>query len=182
MKMNPLKDVKSLDRIKEHLKERNRRDYLFFLLGIGTGLKLMELLNLQVRDISSTVEYIGVNREGSGEYLAVKLPDELKEELQRYVVGKKPEDYLLPSRKGENKPIKRKAAHGILKRLEDDLNLPPIGALTLRKTFGYHYYQETGETLYLQKLFNHEYAATTLRYIDITHENMNRNIKKMPYI
>ena len=45
-----------------------------------------------------------------------------------------------------------------------------IGTHTLRKTFGYHAYQNGSSLELLMDIFNHSSKAQTLRYIGITEE------------
>ncbi|HQM85436.1 MAG TPA: tyrosine-type recombinase/integrase, partial [bacterium] len=42
-----------------------------------------------------------------------------------------------------------------------------IGTHTLRKTFGFHLYQQKKDVALLQYLFNHSSPSVTLRYIGI---------------
>lgn len=47
-----------------------------------------------------------------------------------------------------------------------------IGTHTLRKTFGYHAYNNGYDITLIQKLFNHSSPAVTLRYIGITQDEI----------
>ena len=49
----------------------------------------------------------------------------------------------------------------------------PIGTHTLRKTFGYHAYQQGTDVTLLQKVFNHSAPSITLRYIGITQDDID---------
>jgi len=48
--------------------------------------------------------------------------------------------------------------------------------LSLRKTFGYHFYQETKDVVLLQNIFNHSAPSVTLRYIGINQDIINNAI------
>ena len=48
-----------------------------------------------------------------------------------------------------------------------------IGTHTLRKTFGYHAYNNGYDITLIQKLFNHSSPSVTLRYIGITQDEMD---------
>ncbi|MDX9806823.1 MAG: site-specific integrase, partial [bacterium] len=48
---------------------------------------------------------------------------------------------------------------------------------TLRKTFGYHFYQKTKDVALLQQLFNHSAPSVTLRYIGINQDIMDMAIE-----
>ena len=54
------------------------------------------------------------------------------------------------------------------------VGLANIGTHSLRKTFGYHAFKQTGGNLPLvQKLLNHSSSGETLRYIGIDREQMD---------
>lgn len=48
-----------------------------------------------------------------------------------------------------------------------------IGTHTLRKTFGYHAYQQGMSLEVIQKLFNHSWPQITLAYIGITQDELD---------
>ena len=51
-----------------------------------------------------------------------------------------------------------------------------IGTHTLRKTFGYHYYQKTRDIAGLMMIFNHSSEQVTKRYIGIERDNLERQL------
>jgi integrase len=48
-----------------------------------------------------------------------------------------------------------------------------IGTHTMRKTFGYHIFQSTGDLTNIQKIFGHASQAETLAYIGVTRKTQN---------
>ena len=54
-----------------------------------------------------------------------------------------------------------------------------LGTHTLRKTFGYHYYQQTHDIAGLMKLFNHSKEETTLIYIGIASDERKQTFRKI---
>ena len=59
----PIKDIETINKIKEmYIKKNKKRDLLLFLLAINTGLKLNDLLNLNVKDVKEK-EYIEIKQE-----------------------------------------------------------------------------------------------------------------------
>ena len=48
-----------------------------------------------------------------------------------------------------------------------------IGTHTMRKTFGYHHYQQFKDVVLLQKIFNHSSPQITLRYIGIEQDQID---------
>lgn len=48
-----------------------------------------------------------------------------------------------------------------------------IGTHSMRKTFGYHHYQQFKDVVILQKIFNHSSPQITLRYIGIEQDQID---------
>ena len=46
-----LRDVKEINAIKKVLKKHSERDFVLFVFGINTGLKITEMLSLKVEDL-----------------------------------------------------------------------------------------------------------------------------------
>lgn len=87
------------------------------------------------------------------------------------------DEYLLASRTGgKSKPISRVMAYNILNDVGRMVGIDEIGTHTLRKTFGYHFYQKYKDVALLQELFNHSAPSVTLRYIGINQDQMDKGI------
>jgi len=98
----------------------------------------------------------------------------LKQEIEKYTRGKADSDYLFSSRK-ENKPIGRETAWRIINEAARACGVEgPIGTHTMRKTFGYHFYQRTKDVAMLQEIFGHSAPAITLRYIGINDDIVDK--------
>ena len=75
-------------------------------------------------------------------------------------------DYLFQSGKGYNKPLTRVMGYNIMQELKTRCKIPySIGTHTLRKTYGYWFYKQTGNIVALQKILNHSNPSITLIYI-----------------
>jgi integrase len=82
---------------------------------------------------------------------------------------------LFKSRKGANKAISRVQAYRIINRAAKKVGLENIriGTHSMRKTFGYHAYNNGTPLERLQIIFNHSSPNETLGYIGITQENID---------
>ncbi|WP_425389003.1 hypothetical protein [Domibacillus iocasae] len=47
----------------------------------------------------------------------------------------------------------------------------------MRKTFGYHFYQQTKDVAMLQQIFGHSAPSVTLRYIGINEDMMDQALQ-----
>lgn len=152
------------------MKYDNPRNYLLFEIGIYTGLRISDILNLKVKDVKDRRK-ITVRAIKTGKQRNIAINKELLKDFKDYCETKADGEYLITSREGTNKPITRDMAYKIMRDIAEKFNLENIGTHSLRKTFGYHYYNKTKDIATLQSLYNHTHPSITLRYIGIT-QNM----------
>lgn len=178
--VQPIKDSKLVNEIAEYLKKENKRNYIMFLCGVYSALRISDILKLRVRDVKNK-KYIIIREQKTKKQRHIIINQILKKELESYIQGKDLNEYLIKSRQGRNRPIGRSMAYKILKDIGDVFEIESIGTHSLRKTFGYHYYQRTKDIVRLQKILNHSSKADTLRYIGIEQESIDDAIKKFKY-
>lgn len=175
--VQPIRDKNKLNEMKIELKKRGTRDYLLFITGINTGLRISDIIKLKVLDVLNedrTVKsHISIIEKKTNKRKRFKINDTLSRELAEYCKNLKMTDYLFSSRKGDNKPITRVQAYRLLNEVAESIGLEEIGTHTLRKSFGYHFYRKTKDVAMLQKLFNHSSPSITLAYIGIEQDEID---------
>ena len=67
-------------------------------------------------------------------------------------------------------------AYRIIRDAAMALRIEHVGTHTMRKTFGYHYYQKTHDVATLMQIFNHSAPSITLRYIGIEREQIEDSL------
>lgn len=149
---------------------------MLFVLGINTGLRISNILSLQVKDVTGI--HINLKEQKTRKFKKLRITPQLRREIKWFVESKDPEEYLIKSRKGVNQPIGRSMAYKILRNVADHFGLQEIGTHTLRKTFGYHFYHQTKKTAMLQELFNHSSEKIALIYIGINQDTMDKAMTK----
>ncbi|WP_217562255.1 tyrosine-type recombinase/integrase [Paenibacillus sp. GbtcB18] len=165
----PIRDPEKIIELQDVLKNHSMRDWLLFTIGINSGLHLNDILRLRVKDVKDRNE-ISITEEKTGKSKSFRIDDALKSYIGEYVQYMGDEDYMFPSQK-TGKPIKRIRVYRILNEAAKRVGLQDIGTHTLRKTFGYHYYQRTKNISVLRDLFNHSAPSVTLKYIGIDKRN-----------
>ena len=173
----PIKDDETLREFKEYLKQIDEKYYLMFEIGVGTGMQLQDILkikNKDVRDKDQIEAYIGT-KQIKRTFL---IFDELKKEIHDFTEGKDPDGYLFTGHPGSSEALSREQAYRVLKNAGRKVGLSSIGAQTMRKTFAWRYYKETGDIYYLQALLNHASPSITYRYIG-EKPNVEVQLKKM---
>lgn len=169
--IKPIKDKTVLKKVLTGLHEENERDQLLFLTCIYSAMKITEILNLKVKDI--TDNDMKIYKGTSSSFKRVSMNKELKQVMQSFIKDKKPYEYIFKSREGYNEPIRRQTAHKILRQIGEKHNLTDVGPETLRKTFGYHFYKQSEDIGTLSKIYGHKSENETLQYIGM----LNRDIK-----
>jgi integrase len=163
--VQPIRDQEKIDEIQEILMRQSMRDWLLFTIGINSGLHLSDLLTLRVKDLKNKTQ-VTIKEEKTGKEKTFMINNQLKEWIFNYVKHMEETDFLFPSQR-TGKPIKRIRVYRILNEAAKQAGLYDIGTHTLRKTFGYHYYQKTKNISVLRDLFNHSAPSVTLRYIGV---------------
>lgn len=167
--VEPIRDKEKINAVKRILKKNGSRDYLLFLMGINSGLRISDILKLKVKDVKDR-EYIELTEQKTNKYKRFPITESFKYELQEYIIGKMSDEYLFPSQKG-GKSITRVQAYRIISKACFKAGIKArIGTHTLRKTFGYHFYQENKDVALLQQIFNHSAPSVTLRYVGINQD------------
>lgn len=175
--VQPIREQHLVRDIGAYLRNQSERNYIMYLLGIYTGLRISDVLKLKVIHVKNK-NYINIREMKTGKQKTIEINPLLKKELKNYLTDKEdPEEYLIKSRECYNKPIGRSMAYKILREAGEKFGLEQIGTHTLRKTFGYHFYKQTKDVVTLQEIFNHYHPSVTLRYIGINQETANNAIK-----
>lgn len=180
--VEPIRDRIHIQAMKDAF--RNPRDRLLFTLGINTGLRISDLLSLQKADVITrtglsaqpwrVAQSIILVERKTGKTREIALNQVARSALKEYLADHCPRetDYLFPSRIGVNKPLSRGRAWEILKEAAEQVGIEGIGTHTLRKTFGYHAYQQGIDLSLLQEIYQHSSPAITLHYIGITQDQI----------
>jgi len=182
--VQPIRDPDVIEQIERYLKTKNDRDYILFLIGIYTALRISDILTLKVRDLKDRnflVIQEKKTRRKKNNTRTIELHPLLKRELRKFLYDKEDHEYVIQSRVGMNQPIGRERAYMILKEVADHFNLESLGCHSLRKTMGYHLYKKTKDLVLVQEALNHEDTSYTLRYIGIKQDSVNEAITKLKY-
>ncbi|EGQ3068515.1 tyrosine-type recombinase/integrase [Staphylococcus pseudintermedius] len=176
--VEPIRSIENIQEMKKALLYfGSKRDEFLFTLGINCGLRISDILNLKKEDIKN---YKLRFRESKTRKLNTLPLFHIQNEIDEYLEFINDGDYLFKSKRG-NKPIQRVQAYRIINKSAESIGLKNIGTHSLRKTFGYHYYQRTHDISLLMELFNHSSQSVTLRYIgihqDVVNETFSNNFK-----
>lgn len=183
--VQPIKDEEIIEGIKVYLRRRSIRNYLLFCMGIYSGLRVSDLLSLQVKAVRGKT-HISIKESKNKKDKKFVIHHSYSEVLERYIAKMKDDDYLFASRQQKTKskikgrPIHRTTVYKMLNSVAEYFGLTEIGCHTLRKTWGYRLYAQDPENLaFLMDMFNHSKQSITLRYLGLTQAAMDRAIQRL---
>lgn len=160
----PIKDEETLQKFRAALRAVDDKYYILFEIGIGTGLQLQDILQFRVGDVRNKNALHAVI--GTRQIERVfPLKPELQAVIEEFIAGRDDDEYLITGYASTNKPLSREQAYRIFKQTGSKIGLKSIGTQTMRKTFAWRYYKETGDIHYIQTLLNHASPNITFRYI-----------------
>nr|WP_302600310.1 site-specific integrase [uncultured Cellulosilyticum sp.] len=181
--VEPIRDKTIILNMADYLKERNERDYILFLFGIYSGLRISDILPMQVRDVRGK-DYIYLREMKTDKEKRFPINDELKSALKPYIKNKHDYDYLFPRVKGTGKTpyISRQTVWKILNEAAAYFGYTDkIGCHTLRKTFGYWLYKATYDVVAIQEILNHSDPSITKRYIGVNQDSKDALMKGLSF-
>lgn len=174
--VQPIRDLEKIAAMKKYLLQRSKRNYILFIIGINTGLRISDILQLKKEDLLQT--HLKLREKKTRKEKRIRIPPAIRKELIEYAKTLKDGEYAFRSRQGGNRPIDRSTAYRILREAAEYVSLDEVGTHTLRKTFGYHFYQQTKDVAMLQELFNHSSPHITLKYIGVNQDAMDKAMMK----
>lgn len=176
--VEPIRKQEDIDAMAYYFKNKNKRDYVLFYMGINVALRISDLLKLKVSDVKNK-KIIRTKEMKTGKVREMPILPKLKQVLDEYCQDKDDEEYLFRGlNRKVNKPITRVQAYRILIAGAKECGLKNIGTHSFRKTFGYHFHKSINDVTILMKLFNHHDPSITLRYIGIDKDETQSAVKK----
>ena len=173
--VEPIRDLEDIRKIEEVLKQQGLRDLLFFLIGINCGLRISDILNLNVEDVKNKT-HISIIEKKTGKRKRFPLNKKLKTLLDKFTLKKNNKEPLFLSK--FNNRMERTQCYRIINNVCKKVGISyNVGTHTLRKTFGYHHYRKFKDVAILQKIFNHASPEVTLRYIGINQDIIDESFK-----
>lgn len=176
-KVYPVRQKNMREKFELLLKARSQRDYILWLVGTNTGLRIGDILKLKVEDVKGA--FINLTEQKTRKKKAIKINKKLKDAIKGYIKGMKNNQTLFPSRHGVNRPMSVRRCQQIIKALAEKLGIEEnISTHSLRKTFAYNLYKVTGNNIGLvMEALNHSKEIITLRYLCLVDEMLDNSIE-----
>jgi integrase len=178
--VDPIRDVAKIDAMKKILKADGLRNWLLFILGINSALRVSDLLRLRQSDVydarDRVLDAVRIREKKTNKEKLFRLNKSAKKALEEYIqdeaTGHDPCRYLFASRKGDNMPISRTQAWQIISDAAKAVGLKGnIGTHSMRKTWGYHQRKSGTDLTVIMAALNHSSQSQTLRYVGISQDD-----------
>ena len=172
-----IRSGKQIEAIKIILKATNIRDYVLFVLGINSGLRISDILKLKDNDVldekGKVKDRIIIREQKTGKSRNFPIGKTTAKAISEYYSSHIPTgEFIFESRKGM--AISRQQAYRILNNAARLVGIKDkIGTHSLRKTFAYTAYMRGVDITRIQKLLNHSAPSVTLAYIGITQDELD---------
>lgn len=189
--VQPIRDLDTLQKCfeiaREHDAHRKTGEVcweLILLVGLNTSLRVSDFRRFKVSDLRGR-DYAQMQAKKTGKEARILINPQARKEINRLLAGRKPDEYIFQSRQRDGvthkaRPISRQRCYQIMNVIAKKAGIEErIGCHTLRKTFGYHYYQTTGDVVSLQRILGHSFQRETLVYIGVVQENIDESMMKM---
>lgn len=183
--VEPIRSRSQIKAIKGNLKaKKNPRDFLLFITGINTGLRISDLLKLKVRDVKNSRgeirDYIRVKEQKTGNDTYIPFNSGVKEALQYYFNKSDIYDldgYLFTAKKRkENKPLTKCGAWQLVNIWCKDIGITyKVGTHTLRKTLGYQLHLQGASIPIIAERLGHKNLGSVKSYIGINDDELKKS-------
>lgn len=101
--VEPIRSIETVNDIADYLRARSERNYVLFIFGIYSGLRISDILLLRVRDVRNK-QYIYIREKKTKKEKRFIIHKHLQQVLNNYVEDMQDYEFLFKSRKGLNRP------------------------------------------------------------------------------
>lgn len=154
---------------------KNFKHRLMISLAYGAGLRVSEVVKLQIKDIDTSELSVTIRDGKGGKNRISVIPEKLKNALRNIMAGKKLDQYLFESERG-GMLTTRTAQVVFEKALKLAVIKKSATFHSLRHSFATHLLENGVDVRYIQKLLGHASITTTQLYTKVTNPQL-KNIK-----
>ena len=168
------------ERQKEYNKNTFERDNAIVTLFLGTGIRISELVGLNVEDFDFSQNAFKVTRKG-GNQAILYFSDEVAEALDDWLAKRNtldlPEDEHAMFISLQNRRICVRAVENLVKKFaKESAPLKKISPHKLRSTFGTNLDRETKDIYIVADVLGHKDVNTTKRHYAAISEDMRKSV------
>ncbi|MCL2841710.1 MAG: tyrosine-type recombinase/integrase [Defluviitaleaceae bacterium] len=175
----PIRDPKQVQAFLAYYRRKgNARNQVLVTIALHTALRTSDILNLKGNDVYdfSTCRVktqITLTEKKTGKSKTIALHKTIIKALKSYFPQASPNAPLIMNTT-TNKAISRVQAYRILNEAANIIGIThKVGGHSLRKTFGYHAWNNGISPVVLMEIYNHSSYKVTKRYLGVSQDNQN---------
>ena len=182
MTTQPIRNKKHIKQISSYfLNKGELRNYLLFIMGIHTALRISDMLRLTWSDVydfhNNRIRHeFTVTEKKTNKSKIIAVNQSVIDAVVKLFKQVNPatENQFLFSNPNLSKAISRIQAYRILRAAAEAACIDvPVSCHSLRKTFGYHLWTNNTHTAVIMDIYNHSDFAVTRRYLGINQDDKN---------
>lgn len=163
--------------------EQSKRDRVLIEVFLGTGIRLQELVELNVEDVDLDSKHLHIRKAKGGQPQVKFLNTAVRGLLRAYLAVRKRQGVdtcpaLFLSQRG-TRLSPRQVENRLQAWLEDAGIDKPITPHSLRHTFATRLYQRSGDLLVVQRALGHRQLATTEIYTHLVDAQLEDAIERL---
>ena len=158
-----------------------KRDIAILTVFLGTGIRISELVGLDITDIDMKECAFTITRKG-GNRVILYFGDEVRKALENYLVERNENKFVDKDEKAlflslRNKRINVRTVEVLVKKYSKLVTpLKHITPHKLRSTYGTNLYKETGDIYIVANVLGHSDVNTTKKYYAAITEDIRRGV------
>ena len=182
MTTQPIRNKKHIKQISLYFINKGEfRNYLLFLAGIHTALRISDMLKLTWHDVYDfdkkrvRSEFTIIEKKTNKSKI-IAVNQSVIDAIFKLFKQVRPvsKDSFLFSNPYTNKAISRIQAYRIFRAAAEKACIDvPVSCHSLRKTFGYHLWKKGVSLVIIMDIYNHSSYTVTKRYLGITQDDKN---------
>jgi len=149
----------------------NQKHKLLIALSYGAGFRVSEAISLKVKDIDFENNFIHLKEAKGKKDRVTLLPEKLRDDLQKYLVGKNGEEIVFASNQGGK--LTDRTAQKIFENALAKAGIQKDATFhSLRHSFATHLLENGVDVRYVQELLGHQNIRTTQIYTQVTRPSL----------
>lgn len=179
--VEPIRDLNKIEEFRSHLPIMYR---LIWDIGSRGGLRVSDVLNLNIDIIGK--EILTVREQKTGKLKKFPIPSDVQNDILKYYQDVRKNQWVVKDEDDnaffvtqKHCRVDRIMTYKQFQKAASKSGIENLGTHTMRKTFGYHHYQQNHDITMLQLMLNHSSPQITLRYIGVTEDEMMKSYKNL---
>lgn len=177
----PIRNKKQLRELAGYwLKRGSIRNYTLIVMGVGTALRISDLLHTTWEDVydeerGAFFSHMTVTEMKTGKTKTIALNQQILKAL-RMLLPYRRGTYIFANNRKDKKAISRVQAWRIIRAAVDAIGFSGqcIAPHSLRKTLGYHAWKAGVSPVVLMDIYKHSSYAVTRRYLGVAQDDRDQ--------